>query len=279
MVLKNFLLIFLVIFLASSCNDSRQQDIKAILKYDRRFPLDSNIVLVNIGALSRSELAKEIDIISKYKPRVIGIDGIFKDLKDQISDSLLEHSFRKFDRLVLGGRLIYNSKKKYFDSLITSHDYFLSNTRIGYFTIGTSTELINENKVEMPRFFSVSEIIKNFKYQHFIVEIIRGFDSIKFEKFLKRKNQIEYINFEGGYYRFRKLDVNDIFHPTTDLSFLKDKIILMGFMGSTIGDSSKEDKFYSPLRSLNPDSREPDLFGVEFLARGVAMILSESYID
>ena len=274
-----YLIICLVSLIAISCGDYEKQDLNVIAEANKQFPSDSNIVLVNIGTLSRADLAREIEIISLNNPRVVGIDGIFKDLKDQISDSLLESSFRKIDRLVLGSRIIYVSRKKSFDTLITSHKYFLANARIGYFNSGTSEEIIDNINVDIPRFFSVSEIIKNHKYQHFIVEIIRGFDSIKYEKFLKRRNQIEYINFEGGYDRFRKLDVKDIFNPRAELSFLKNKIILIGFLGSTIGDSSKEDKFYSPLRFLNPDSKEPDLFGVEFLARGVAMILAESYID
>src|SRR5688572_10423909 len=39
--------------------------------------VEDRIVLVNIGSLGRMELAQEISILSKYKPKVIAIDGFF----------------------------------------------------------------------------------------------------------------------------------------------------------------------------------------------------------
>src|SRR5687768_6552819 len=38
---------------------------------------DQNIVVVNIGDLSRGEIAEEIKIISQHKPKVIGVDSFF----------------------------------------------------------------------------------------------------------------------------------------------------------------------------------------------------------
>jgi len=39
--------------------------------------VDTTVTLINIGRLSRRDIAKQIDIISKYNPKVIGIDGFF----------------------------------------------------------------------------------------------------------------------------------------------------------------------------------------------------------
>ena len=49
--------------------------------------VDTNIVLVNIGNLSRKEQAEEITVINKFKPAVIGIDAFFEAEKDPVSDS------------------------------------------------------------------------------------------------------------------------------------------------------------------------------------------------
>jgi hypothetical protein len=40
-------------------------------------PVDRNIVLVNIGQLSRREISQELEIINQYDPAVVGIDGYF----------------------------------------------------------------------------------------------------------------------------------------------------------------------------------------------------------
>src|SRR5882724_8576722 len=49
---------------------------------------DERVVLVNIGNLTRREVAQELQIISKFKPRVIGIDSYFNcegGLRDSIN--------------------------------------------------------------------------------------------------------------------------------------------------------------------------------------------------
>src|SRR6185436_12378829 len=45
--------------------------------YLRPDPLvDDRIVLINIGELSRREIAQQIGIITQFKPKVIAIDGL-----------------------------------------------------------------------------------------------------------------------------------------------------------------------------------------------------------
>src|SRR5713226_7688897 len=39
--------------------------------------VDERIVLVNIGHISRREIANQLNIIRQFKPKVIGIDGFF----------------------------------------------------------------------------------------------------------------------------------------------------------------------------------------------------------
>src|SRR5688572_20936435 len=40
-------------------------------------PVDENVTIINIGNLSRAEVAAQIRMISRFKPRVIGIDSFF----------------------------------------------------------------------------------------------------------------------------------------------------------------------------------------------------------
>jgi CHASE2 domain-containing sensor protein len=80
--------------------------------------VDERIVLVNIGHISRRQMAAQIQIISKYKPRVIGIDSFFNceggltdsincpSILDPIGDVLLSNSIREAGNVVLVTRLM-----------------------------------------------------------------------------------------------------------------------------------------------------------------------------
>ncbi|MEQ9413696.1 MAG: hypothetical protein RIF39_07685, partial [Cyclobacteriaceae bacterium] len=49
--------------------------------------IDTNIVIVNIGALPRRGVAEQIRILNKYNPKVIGIDSFF-DCKNGLRDTV-----------------------------------------------------------------------------------------------------------------------------------------------------------------------------------------------
>ena len=75
--------------------------------------VDQNIVIVNIGNLSRRQIAEQIQIISKYKPKVIGIDGFFDcsrglrdtvncpQLKDTLGNLMLSNVIQEAGNVVL----------------------------------------------------------------------------------------------------------------------------------------------------------------------------------
>src|SRR5258708_22756146 len=78
--------------------------------------VDERIVLVNIGTLDRRGIAQEIQAISKYKPKVIGIDILFScegglrdtvncpALKDAIGNLMLSNAIREAGNVVLGSK-------------------------------------------------------------------------------------------------------------------------------------------------------------------------------
>ena len=57
---------------------------------DDIYKTDTNIYIVNIGDLSRGELAQKINIIEKFEPRVIGIDAVFKEPKNGNIQEIME---------------------------------------------------------------------------------------------------------------------------------------------------------------------------------------------
>ena len=79
---------------------------------------DERVVLVNIGNLTRAEIAQELRIVSKYKPKVIGIDsyfnceGGFRDsvhcpqLLDTMGNLLLSDAIQQAGNVVLVSKLL-----------------------------------------------------------------------------------------------------------------------------------------------------------------------------
>lgn len=78
--------------------------------------VDESIVVVNIGNLTRREIAEEISIISKYKPRAIGLDMFFDcpfgrdtvscpPLKDEFGNQMLSYVIKEAGNVVLATKL------------------------------------------------------------------------------------------------------------------------------------------------------------------------------
>ena len=101
-----------------------------ILFLEMRFPIqDSNhkneaiseIVLVNIGELDRTGIAKQLEILANYHPKVIGIDAFFRKPKRSDSptedsiliagDSALSRALKKIPNIVIGLELTEDSVK------------------------------------------------------------------------------------------------------------------------------------------------------------------------
>src|SRR5687768_11220645 len=79
---------------------------------------DPRIVLVNFGNSTRREIAEQIQIISRYKPKVIGIDGFFNceggtynavdcpQLLDTLGNLMLSNAIQEAGNVVLVSRLL-----------------------------------------------------------------------------------------------------------------------------------------------------------------------------
>src|SRR5882672_2658127 len=80
--------------------------------------VDQRIVLVNIGHVTRREVANQLNIIRQYKPKVIGIDGFFDcegglrdsvncpELLDTLGNLLLTDAIKEAGNVVLVTKLL-----------------------------------------------------------------------------------------------------------------------------------------------------------------------------
>jgi CHASE2 domain-containing sensor protein len=273
----------------------------------REDPLaDENIVVVNIGNLSRREVAQQIQIISKHQPKVIGIDSFFDcatglrdtvncpQLKDTLGNLMLSNAIKEAGNVVLVTKLFQSDSlinaglNNYVDSLERSdeafRDYALGE---GFATL--DTEAAFQDDVKTCRSFFPAMKYQGKDHYAFSVRMAMAFDSLKVRKLLERGNYSEVINYRGNIVdifhstnypqMFYTLDVGDVMTENFVPEMIKDKIVIFGYLGSEIGDPSWSDKFYTPLNNKMAGKANPDMFGVVVHANIVSMILNEDYVE
>jgi CHASE2 domain-containing sensor protein len=269
-------------------------------------PVDESIVVVNIGNLPRREVARQIQIISKYKPKVIGIDSFFDcalglrdtvscpQLIDTLGNLMLSNAIKEAGNVILVTKLFQSDSvleaggKNIIDSLERSdpafRDYALGE---GFATL--DTEAAFQDDVKTCRNFFPSMIYEGKEHYAFSVQMAMAYDSIKTRRLLERDNFSEVINYRGNIVdffhstnypqMFYTLDVADVLTENFVPEMIKDKIVIFGFLGSELGDPSWSDKFYTPLNKKMAGKANPDMFGVVVHANIVSMILHEDFVD
>jgi CHASE2 domain-containing sensor protein len=276
----------------------------------REDPLvDENIVLVNMGNLPRREIAEEISIISKYNPRVIGVDSFFDcprderdtvtcpELKDEFGNQMLSYVIKSAGNVVLVTKLEQTDSLRLldtgevFDSLERSDPQFRDYAE-GEGFANLDTEAAFQDDVKTCRAFNPMIITSDGHAQlAFGVKLAMLYDSSTATRFLSRNNFSEFINYRGNvfdiygqnneHYRnmFYTLDVKDVLTENFTPEMIKGKIVILGYMGAVLGDPSWADKFYTPLNVKLAGKANPDMFGAVVHANIVSMILHENYIN
>ncbi|MEQ8303170.1 MAG: CHASE2 domain-containing protein [Cytophagales bacterium] len=243
---------------------------------------DDNIVLVNIGLLPRAGIAEQINIINKFKPKVVGLDCFFADPKDPIGDSLLAAAIANTENIVLASKLAECGEGKgECDTLIGSNPLFTQYaSSLGFANLISDAK--SQDQFKTNRTFTSNEKVRGEVQNAFSVELAKYYEPEKVKKLLSRNNNYEVINYRG-YGRlggkFFSLDVSDVFMENFDPSIIKDKIVIFGFLGNDFEDHSWEDKYYTPLNENYAGRTNPDMFGVTIHANIIAMILNEDYIN
>lgn len=247
--------------------------------------VDKNVVLVNIGELSRQEIAQELQIISSYEPAVIGIDSYFWNLKeDSLGDKLLNHALSDIENLVLVSQLQYNYFTDKYDSVKFS-DPFFNIGETGYANL--ETDALVQHNFKVCRSFPPKRIVNGEEELAFAVKVSELYDKEKAETFLLRNEEYEIINYRGNIMdhgqtnfggRYIALDISDVFQKRFTPELIKGKIVLFGYLGQDFNDPSWEDKFFTPLNNKYAGKSNPDMFGLVVHANIISMVLNEEYI-
>lgn len=277
---------------------------------------DPRIVLVNIGPLSRREVAQQIQIISQYHPKVIGIDGFFNceggyrdtincpQLLDTLGNLLLSNAIHEAGNVVLVSRLLQSDSLDkanaydVYDSMEYSDPMFSDYARNAYANLSTGATY--QEDVKICKSFMPRMMVKGKEKLAFSVMMAKLYDSAITQQFLDRNNYEEIINFRGNFEvpdvkikslrermdstsAFRTLCYAIDWKPLQEGDYLpvmfENSIVIFGFLGNYFGDPSWNDKFFTPLNLKIAGRANPDMFGVVVHANIVAMILNKDYVN
>lgn len=265
--------------------------------------VDEDIVLVNIGRLSRRQIAEQVSIIARYKPRVIGIDSFFDcrgrnydtlscpPLADELGNQMLGEAIRSAGNVVLVTKLLRNDStlaENEFDTLRRSDPLFRDYALAEGFA-NLETDAAFQDDVKTCRMFNPVMLVNDSAHRAFSVELAFQYDSAKTSKLINRQNFLEVINYRGNVFdilgttnypqMFYTLDVEDVYTENFVSEMIKDKIVIFGYLGDYLGDPSWDDKFYTPLNKKLAGKSNPDMFGAVVHANIISMIMNEDYVE
>ncbi len=241
---------------------------------------DTNVVIVNIGYLPRAGLGAQIEVISRYKPKVIGLDALLRGARQPEQDSTLEAFLQiASDRcpIVFASKVEKpNEKTKSFDSLGLPHTPFQKYIETGYVNVVTD----EDTKFETARIVSPKEKVKDSTVYSFATKLVQLSYPDKAKKLLERNNDVENIYFRGNWQKFMVIDPIDVLEENFDPSFFKDKIVILGYMGENYyTEDGVDDRYYTPMNTRPVGRAATDMYGIMIHANMISMIMHENYID
>ena len=229
--------------------------------------VNTDIVLVNIKNKNRLEIAQAIQAISNQQPKVIGIDVIFKGLKEnKFADSLLA-SVLKHNNIITS----YDIDEK---NIVYNHPYFGNNEKSGYVDFNFN------NKASVIRKFIGTTIGCREGHLTFAAQIAKYYlkedwDTFDYDKKLRTEQTIK---FQGNLNAFQHFDFEDILENKNRI-VLKDKIVILGYLGIPTGSKTDiEDKFFTPLNKIIAGRSDADMFGAVIHANILNMLLKNDFM-
>lgn len=239
--------------------------------------IHDEIVFVDIGQPEREELAWLIERISAAAPRVIGVDILLRERKDPATDSLLQEVIREAGNVVLATELPeYNDSLQLFAGEIGCDTFFSNYAATGF------VDFIAADRNQTIRLFTPREPTPDGYVSSFAFSVVEQYDPRAAQRLLKRDKKVERIHYSGDVNSFGGLFTkDDIFFRFEDLGLqeaMRDKIVLIGYLGGDSFGESITDRYYTPLNKQYAGHSPPDMFGVVIHANIISMIIEGKYI-
>jgi CHASE2 domain-containing sensor protein len=292
--------------LGKALNDMELTDI-AFSQLREDPPIDTNVIIVNIGYLSRGEIGRQILTLNQFKPKVIALDIIFScplgrdsincpALYDTLSNMIFASAVNEAGESMVLAEKLWQTKAlvdkfgdiDIYDSIEHTDDNLRQSAVEGF--VNLETEADHQEDLKVCRKYN-PQILVNGNYElAFSTKIAMLYDSVKTKNYLSRNNKSEIINYRGNIVdwhgassfpgRYMVLDWDQALDSTQFVpGMIKDKIVILGFLGRDLRDTSWDDKFITPLNKNYAGKTRPDMYGVVVHANAVSMILNEDYIE
>jgi len=224
--------------------------------------IEQEIVLVNIGSLDRSGVAKEIALICSLNPKVISIDVTFAGKKPKDIE-LIESLWNCRANLIVPSRSHNIGNGQFYFVTTTEPEFLPSNSTTGF----VDAELENDERHTLKKFIVKQKDSFGKNKYHFSIKTAMSFDSLKTINFIKEHANIIDIDFKNKKRLFKSFSSQEILNGSVTKKDIEGKIVMIGFLGP-----GNEDKFVTPY---NNDPNEPDMYGLEYLANVVAQVLED----
>jgi CHASE2 domain-containing sensor protein len=237
-----------VISVFFACNQK-----KVFREVARTEKIDQDIILINIGNSTRTEIAALILDIEKCKPLIVGIDVLFLKNRQSLEDSILANAIEKVSNDILAYRFDSTGKE---ERSLEKFRKFVNNE--GYVNL----DLING----VSSHFTPLKEVGGKLYESFALRIIKQWKpDFKHNLGVNESIPILFQRSQQQYYYFVKEDLLD----KNVCELLENKIVLVGFLGP--GD---EDKQFTPIRSNDKELEgNPDTYGLVIQANAIRTIL------
>ncbi|QNA45289.1 CHASE2 domain-containing protein [Lacibacter sediminis] len=233
---------------------------------DKNNIYNKHLVLINAENKSRKELAFLLQQIQEVGPKVVALDIIFAQRKNE-DDSLLQQAFNKHDNYVLG----YAANFEHQEASIYT-DTFFTKTKDGYINVAGEHAEFSTIRYYYPF---------NKEQEAFTSCILKKFNPATYRELKKKRNRQTEIHYYGNLANFNYFDFDEVMDSGFDVTQLKDKIILIGFLGipSQRGTAQlEEDKLFTPLNTRLSGRSYPDMYGSVIHANILRMILENDHI-
>jgi len=227
---------------------------------------NKNIVLINVENKSRKELAFLLQHVQEGEPKVVALDIIFAQRKND-EDSLLQQAIQSHNNYVFGYAANFENK----NASVYSNNFF-TNQKDGYINVAGEDAEFSTIRYYYP-FYQEQEA--------FTSRILKKFNPIIYQQLRRKQNNQTEIHYYGSMANFNYYDFDEVMDEGFDVTQLKDKIILLGFLGIPSQRATTridEDKLFTPLNARLSGRSYPDMYGLVIHANILRMVLENDYI-
>ncbi|MBT8260502.1 MAG: CHASE2 domain-containing protein, partial [Bacteroidia bacterium] len=207
-------------------------------------------------------IAQAINKVQEQHPKVVGLDIVFKDLKNPFVDSILKNTLYKYSNIITSYYLEN-------DSIVSNHNYFKSDNNIEGFI---NMNLSNQDAV-IRNFIGV----KDNNNLSFATQIAKKSGKLKEKNISKLDEQIP-VKYFGEIDNFITFDIDELLELES-IPVMKDAIVVFGYLGTPTGNIFDiEDKHFTPLNDKFTGRSTPDMFGVVIHANIIKMLTNNSFV-